>query len=150
MNRRQKSESPEAAGLSAPKRKLNFDERAEYHAPRNSTQLLRSTVQRTKPAMPLVARSQTRVADLRRIARGVVGLAAEMQHRRLLRAFRSGPLTVVDARLLDVMSFHARLIELQDAGYRFTRRWVLQSTDTGRTHKVVEVALVRSKEVAGK
>jgi hypothetical protein len=99
-----------------------------------------------KKAAPLVSLTSAGIAALRRIATDTRGNATETQQRRLLRAFKSGPLSSIDSREhLDVLAFSARVAELELFGHRFARRWVLQATAMGRTHRVVQIALTKGE-----
>lgn len=107
------------------------------------TRVVLAHIEREKKAAPLVTLTRARIAALRRIALDARGNTAMTQHRRLLRAFRGGPLSSIDSREhLDVLALPARVAELEQAGHHFSRRWVLQVTAMGRTHRVVQIALV--------
>lgn len=91
-----------------------------------------------------VQRTAHRIAELHRLRDLMRGNVRERQHQRLRRAFRGGPLTVIDAREhLDVLAFSARVAELEAAGHRFSRAWVIQTTGAGHAHRVVQIALVK-------
>lgn len=97
--------------------------------------------------LPLVQPSRARVAELRAIERRARSSATEVQHRRLIRALKTAPLTVIDANeYLGVLQFWARVTELKEAGHLFRRRWVRQITGLGRTRRVVEIALVKARK----
>lgn len=108
------------------------------------TEVILARRRRERSEAEVVALSVGRINALRRIANHHGGNSTNSQHRRLLRAFAGGPLTVIDAREhLDILAFHARVAGLQAQGHRFARRWVLQVTGQGHGHRVVQIALTR-------
>ena len=155
MKARQKTEGPtgQRGAVEAVRPVVRSEQRCNSAGARHGTQPMDSRkavalAERRAERMsaPLVTRTAARIAALRRIALVARGNSAETQHRRLLRAFRGGPLTSIDGREhLDVLAFPARVSELEQAGHRFVRCWVLQVTSMGRTHRVVQITLV-SKE----
>jgi len=104
-----------------------------------------------KARAPHLATSPEKASAIATILRANGSTTTDGQNARVLRVLREvGPCTVMELQQLgDVMRPPARVLQLRQAGFEITSRWVRQVSLLGHPHRTVLYALTRDRHGDG-